>query len=296
VNYFDTSPDYGKGKAEENLGRALRALRAKAIVATKVEILPGELERIEEKVVTSLDGSLKRLGLDDVDIVLMHNKPQLEHDEHARNWIPLTPEDMLGPALRGFERAQRAGKVRFFGFACDEADRKAVIPLLDSGAFSVINVWYNLVNPSAGFDMPPNMTYGPDYVDYRGVLDAALANGVGTAVIRPLDGGALSLAVIEHGSKARHPNAGGLYAREPDLFQLQARRGRPFKFLDRPGRSLPRAAFAFILANPAVSTILGGFSDQRQFEELAACSGEPPLSSDDMAKVRRVYESGFSEE
>jgi len=294
VNYFDTSPDYGKGAAERNLGRALRAIEGtRPIIATKVEIMPDELDSIEEKVTRSIDGSLARLGFDTVDILMMHNKPQPAHDLQARNWTPLTPDDMLGPALSGFQRAKRAGKVKHFGFVCDEADRHAVIQLLGSGVFGVINVWYNLVNPTAGFDMPPNTQYGPDYIDYSGVLDAARTAGVGTAIIRPLDGGALSMAVIEQGSKARHPRAGGLYAREPHLFEIQAQRGRAFKFLDRPGRSLPQAAFAFILGNPAVSTVLGGFSDTVQFEELAACSGAPALTADELTKIREVYENNF---
>jgi aryl-alcohol dehydrogenase-like predicted oxidoreductase len=293
VNYFDTSPDYGKGAAERNLGRALRRLGAKPIVTTKVEIMPGELDRIEEKVTSSLDASLDRLGMDSVDILVMHNKPQLAHDVDARNWIPLTPADMLGPAMRGFERARAAGKVKFFGFVCDEADRHAVIQLLETGKFHVVNVWFNLVNPSAGYDLPPGMPFGPDYTEYTGVLAAAQQNGAGTAIIRPLDGGALSMAVIERGAAARHAHAGGLYTRAPELFNVAAQRGRAFRFLDVPGRSLPQAAFAFILSNSAVSTVIGGFSDVAQFEELVGCAGAPPLSEAEMARIADVYRNNF---
>jgi aryl-alcohol dehydrogenase-like predicted oxidoreductase len=292
VNYFDTSPDYGKGAAERNLGKALRTLGATPIVTTKVEIMPGELNAIEEKIVSSLDASLERLGMDAVDILVMHNKPQLAHDVRARNWTPLTPDDMLGPALRGFERVRAAGKAKFFGFVCDEADRAAVIALLETGKFDVVNVWFNLVNPSAGIDLPSGTAFNPDYCDYTGVLAAAAANGVGTAIIRPLDGGSLSLAAIENGAGGRHANSGGLYAREPELFNKQAQRGRAFRFLDRPGRSLPQAAFAFILDNPAVSTVIGGFSDTAQFEELVRCSGAAPLTEDEMTRVREIYKVG----
>ena len=47
INYFDTSPDYGKGRAEENLGRALKLFgkdaRRPLYVSTKVEIMPGDV-------------------------------------------------------------------------------------------------------------------------------------------------------------------------------------------------------------------------------------------------------------
>ena len=154
-------------------------------------------------------------------------------------------------------------------------------------------MWFNLVNPSAGYDLPSGMPFGPDYCDYTGVLGAAHKNGVGTAIIRPLDGGALSMAVIERGADARHANAGGLYTRAPELFNVAAQRGRAFRFLDVPGRSLPQAAFAFILGNPAVSTVIGGFSDIAQFEELVGCSSAPPLGEAEMARVAEVYRSNF---
>ena len=124
-----------------------------------------------------------------------------------------------------------------------------------------------------------------DYCDYRGVLDAAQAAGAGTAIIRPLDGGALSMAVIEQGASARHANAGGLYTRNPELFNEQARRAQAFRFLQRPERSLPHAAFAFLLGNPAVSTVIGGFSDRAQFEELRARLGAPPLAPEELREI-----------
>ena len=47
MNYFATSPDYGKGVAERNLGRVLRELGAAPIVATKVEIMPADVDDME---------------------------------------------------------------------------------------------------------------------------------------------------------------------------------------------------------------------------------------------------------
>ena len=88
INVFDTSPDYGKGLAEGNLGRALRTLRhdtaaANAIISTKVEIMPPDLGDIAGKVVRSVDDSLRRLGRDVVDILMIHNPPRLDRDPSA---------------------------------------------------------------------------------------------------------------------------------------------------------------------------------------------------------------------
>ena len=170
INYFDTSPDYGKGQAERNLGRALRAAGTEAIVATKVEIMPDQLDDIEGTIARSLDASLQRLGMDRVDILMIHNPPRTERDAHAPYWTPLTPADFTGPALAGLDRARDAGKVRAFGFACEHAEASAVIAVLASGRYHVMNAWYNLVNPTAGFPMPDGVVYSVDYDNYDQII------------------------------------------------------------------------------------------------------------------------------
>jgi aryl-alcohol dehydrogenase-like predicted oxidoreductase len=293
VNYFDTSPDYGKGIAETNLGRILKQLGATPIVSTKVEIMPGDVGDIEGKILRSLDASLQRLQMDAVDVLMIHNPPRLVRDPSAAHWLPLTPDDMLGPALAGLETARRDGKAKFFGFTCEGSEPAAVIPVLQSGAYDAINVWYNLVNPTAGRTMPAGVQYGKHYDDFGGIANVAAENGVGVAVIRPLAGGALAPEVARSGVTARHPLAGGIYTREPESFRPEADRGRAFRFLDRPGRSLAQAAYAFALANPAIATIVGGFSDIAQFEELAGYDLETPFSAAELAHIEAVYANNF---
>jgi len=294
VNYFDTSPDYGKGVAERNLGAALRQLGAKdAIVSTKVEIMPPDLDTIHDKVLRSLDESLARLGMDSVDLLLIHNPPQLRRNPSIVTWTPITPADMAGPALEALQELRAAGKVRYFGFACEHAEPVAAKPLLESGAFAVINCWYNLVNPTAGMEMPPGIRYGPDYQDYGGIITHAAQHGVGVAAIRPLAGGALVEAVHARGIAGRHPLSGGGYARNPERFNPELNRGRAFGFLRTPQRSLPQAGFRFILDNPAIATICGGFSSLEHLEELAKVPDLPPLSDQDRARIADVYRTNF---
>lgn len=293
INYFDTSPDYGKGAAEVNLGRILRELDADPIVVTKVEVMPPDLDDIEGKIARSLDASLQRLGMDSVEILMIHNPPRLARDLSAPGWTPLTPEDFLGPCLRGLETARRAGKARHFGFTCENAEPAAVYPLLESGHFGAINAWYNLVNPTSGKTMPEGIVFGKHYDDYAEIVTRAKAAGVGVAIIRPLAGGALAPSVVEGGVTARHPLAGGVYSRDPETFRPEASRGRAFGFLHREGRSLPDAAYAFILMSDAVSTVIAGPSDGEQLEELVRCSGAPPLSAEECARIDDVYRHNF---
>ncbi|MFN0306011.1 MAG: aldo/keto reductase [Burkholderiales bacterium] len=71
MNYFDTSPDYGRGRAEENLGRALKGRRGEVLITTKVEIMPADRHRLAKKVIESIDQSLRRLRTNHVDILML---------------------------------------------------------------------------------------------------------------------------------------------------------------------------------------------------------------------------------
>lgn len=269
ITYFDTAPDYGKGLAETNLGLALRSRRSEAVIATKVEIMPDAFDDIEGAITRSLDASLKRLGTDAVDVLMMHNPPRFAHDPDAPAWTPLTPEEFTGPVRRGLERARAAGKARYFGFAAEFGERAAVKALLETGLFHAVNVRYSLVDSD------------DDIIAY------AAKHGVGVAVIRVLAGGALTSQVAREGIAGRHALAGGRYSRRPETFQSEIDRGRAFAFLENGQRTLAQAAYIFALMNPAVSTVLGGYSAIEHIEELAATSGAEPLTTGEMNAIHR---------
>ena len=69
INYFDNAPDYGNGLAEENLGRVLKDLKLRPVITSKVEVRHADLGDIAGHVVRSTEESLKRLGVDSLDIL-----------------------------------------------------------------------------------------------------------------------------------------------------------------------------------------------------------------------------------
>ena len=157
INYFDNAPDYGNGAAEENLGRILKALQIHPVITSKVEVRHADLGDIAGHVVRSTEASLKRLGLEAVDILQIHNgpaspPPRLEGRSYTQLWI----EDYLRPggALDGLQRVVRDGKARYVGFICRGNDGQQVRQLLDMGVFHMINVPYTLRNPTAGMVKP----------------------------------------------------------------------------------------------------------------------------------------------
>lgn len=121
INYFDNAPDYGDGAAEENLGRVLKALQIRPVITSKVEVRHVDLGDIAGHVVRSTEQSLKRLGLEALDILQIHNgpawpPPRLEGQVYTQLWI----EDYLRPggAIDGLQRVLRDGKARYVGFIC----------------------------------------------------------------------------------------------------------------------------------------------------------------------------------
>jgi aryl-alcohol dehydrogenase-like predicted oxidoreductase len=268
ITYFDTAALYGDGASEQNLGRALRALRAvEVIVGTKVRI-PAEARggAIGQAIAASLEESLRRLGRDSVDLFQLHNPIT-----RAGQATALAPEAVLSEAVPALERLRDAGKARWFGITA-LGDPAALRQVLDAGAFATAQVPYNILNPSAVGSLPPGSA-APD--QERLILHAAAAD-VGVIAIRVLAGGALS------GTEARHPVSaaavepivsGPSYAADVAV----ARRLRP---LVEAGHAadLVEAALRFAIGPDAISTALVGTSSLAELEHAVAAVRKGPLS------------------
>src|SRR5437868_5416978 len=192
INYFDTAPDYGDGAAETNLGRVLRELGQRPVINSKVEIRHDDLSDIAGHVVRSCEASLKRLGIDHLDALQIHNGPAAARPLlKGGSYRVLALKDFLRPggALEGLYRLKTAGKIGYAGFVCRGNDGDEVRELLKTGQFHLINVPYTLINPSAGLATPLNVTARPDY---GGIINDAAKHGVGCAIFSPLAGGYLT--------------------------------------------------------------------------------------------------------
>jgi aryl-alcohol dehydrogenase-like predicted oxidoreductase len=266
VNYFDTAVQYGNGESEKNLGRVLQKLKpAKLVVGTKVRLPPSEYGRIADAVTASIEESLARLGLDRVDIFHLHN-PITE----AGGGSTLSVLQVLDDVVPAFERLRQQGKIRFLGMTA-VGDTAALHQVIDARVFDSAQVVYNMLNPSAGEDLPPNYPAQ----DYGRLFDHSGSAGVGIVGIRVLAGGALS------GSLERHPIAGP--APEPigsalsyDADVDRARRLRPL-VEEGFAASLTEAATRFALSHPAMGTILVGMATPQQFEDALAAVEKGPL-------------------
>ena len=176
------------------------------------------------------------------------------------------------------------GKVGHFGFS-GLGDPKALHELVDSGEFHGFQAYYNLLNPSAGQPVPKEFSAQ----DYGLIIDRAAAKGMGAFVIRILAAGALTA----------DPGAGGGSGSEPlspgSDYNLDLQRAEKVKTaLGVNGKELTQAAIRFGLMNSKVSTVLVGFSNTAHIDEAVACSGAPGLSDEQVAKIRRLWDTDFS--
>jgi L-galactose dehydrogenase len=107
INLFDVSPYYGRTLAEERLGEALRGKREKVILSTKVgrydRDLPEGFDFSAERVVCSVEESLRRLRTDFIDVYLAHD---IEFGSR---------ETILGETLPALRKLKEQGKIRAFG-------------------------------------------------------------------------------------------------------------------------------------------------------------------------------------
>jgi aryl-alcohol dehydrogenase-like predicted oxidoreductase len=133
VNYVDTSPDYSAHGSEEAVGRALRGRRNEIFVATKFCNAKGHLPpgTPVATYMEALEGSLRRLGTDHVDLVHIHSCDEVER--------------LLDPGVHeAFDRLKEQGKVRFLGVSTHTPRLPEVAnAAIDSGRFDVMMLAYH---------------------------------------------------------------------------------------------------------------------------------------------------------
>jgi aryl-alcohol dehydrogenase-like predicted oxidoreductase len=278
VNYFDTASIYGDGKSESSLGAVLRELGVDALVGTKVRLSAFDMGRIPDAVMESVEGSLRRLRLDCIDLIQLHNPIGLYRDPE-RGYVGL---DDLEPVMLAFQSLQEQGKAKFCGIN-GLGEVEALLQGVELAGAQSIQICYNLINPSAGQKVPE----GFPFQDFCQLMQKASQNGMGVIAIRVLAGGALS------GTGDRHPNADesvSPIASGRNYADDVARSGM-FRFLVEQGYvgSLVEAAIRFVLSNSAVSTALVGFSSLEQLDQAAEYVAKGPLRSKVLKQIEEVW-------
>jgi L-galactose dehydrogenase/L-glyceraldehyde 3-phosphate reductase len=286
VNYFDTAPIYGDTVSEAHLGQALRELGCSPIVATKVALLPDELGDIPAAIRRSLDLSQERLGVDCVDVLHLHNRVAANRAAQPDIGVGtlLSVDDVLGRngVLETFLRLKEQGRTRAIGCCAFGGEVPVVHAVIDHGGFDAVLVPYSALNPTAAV-----LPAGFRGRDFGQVIERAAARGMGVVALRVLEAGALT------GREDRHPLSRAAVDGTALHWQNLARARALDPFAEEIGCTPAQLAIRFALANPAISTVLVGFSEMAHLEEAAACADGRTLPSAVLSRIDALYQTDF---
>lgn len=260
MNFYDTSNIYGhEGHAETLLGKAFGGRREKIVLATKVGCVKhgGPYDISTPYIRTCLDGSLRRLATDHVDVYQLHSVPL----DLARK----TPE-----CFEALRELKREGKIRAIGYSVkNPSDAQAAI---EEFGVDVVQLNFNMMDQRA-------LT--------EGIFDIARTHGTGIIVRTPFAFGFLTGKVAgtdfdprDHRS-AWSPEQLARWKESPDVFSPVNDIGvyTPAQF-----------ALKFCVAFPEVSTVVAGMLTEKEAEENAAASDLASLTNEQIAMIRKIRE------
>lgn len=271
VNFVDTAAGYGDGRSERLIGHVLRertaaGKKAPVFVATKTPPTagtwpPSPYDRADDRyperyLRENLATRATNLGVGKVDLLQLHTWTR------AWNRNP-TPFKIL-------RKLQQEGRVGLIGVSTPEHDQNSVIDLMRGGWIDSVQVIYNL------FEQEPAAE----------LLDVARECGVGVIVRVVFDEGVLT-GKFTADTKFASDDFRAHYFAGDRLARAVSHAEEVRKDLAGTGYTMPQAALKFVLAHPAVSTVIPGIRNVAQAEANCRVSELPPVPGDLLLKLRR---------
>jgi L-glyceraldehyde 3-phosphate reductase len=277
VTHFDLANNYGPpyGSAETNFGRILREdlrpYRDELIISTKAgyDMWPGPYGEWGSRkyLLASLDQSLRRLGVDYVDIFYSHR---------------FDPDTPLEETMGALETAVRSGKALYAGVSSYSAERTAeaaallsqrgVRLLIHQPSYSMLNRWIE-----------------------GGLLDVLERDGAGCIAFSPLAQGVLTgkyLGGVPDGSRA---SLNGSLSADQISPQTLAHVRALNEIAAARGQTLAQMAISWVLRDHRVTSALIGASSVAQLEENLAAAGHSDFTEEELAAIDRdAVESGVN--
>jgi aryl-alcohol dehydrogenase-like predicted oxidoreductase len=276
INFFDTANVYSQGTSEEIVGRALRdfATRDEVVIATKVHGVmgpgPNDHGLSRKHILSSIDASLKRLGVDYVDLYQIHR------------WDYETP---IEETLEALHDIVRMGKARYIGASSMYAWQFAKALYT-----SDLHGWTRFVSMQPHY----NLVYREEE---REMLPLCQDQKIGVIPWSPLARGLLTGKRVKDGGETARARTDGfakmLYTRQDD-----------FEIAERVtgvagGRGLPNAqiALAWMLSKPVITAPIIGATKLNHLEDAVAALSVK-LSEDEIRQLEESYQPhpvlGFS--
>lgn len=277
ISFFDTGDAYGRGANEELVGRVLSPHRDDVVLATKFgyELAEGRREHSEGErpqrwdgafVRGALEGSLRRLGTDRIDLYQLHN-PRIDAID-------------CDDTFETLEALRAEGKIRHYGIALGPAIgwREEGLRAISERNITSVQTVYNLLEQQPGRDL----------------LAAAAEHGAGMMARVPtssglLDGNLTPETSFGPGDHRRH--------RPREWLVEGLQKIERIRFLCEPesDRTMAQAALRFILDSGA-TTVIPTITNESELREYADAADVAPLSDAELARVDELYGRNFDVE
>lgn len=273
ITHFDLANNYGPpyGSAEENFGQILRKdflpYRDELIISTKAgwDMWPGPYGNLGSRkyILASLDQSLKRMGLEYVDI-FYHHRPD--------------PETPMEESLGALDTAVRLGKALYAGISAYNAKQTA----------EAIRIMRDLGTPC--------LIHQPKYSmlvrdPEQGVLDVLGKEGAGCIVFSPLAQGLLSNRYLQ-GIPTDSRAARDFFLKRKDIDERKVAMLRELNALaQQRGQSLAEMAVAWVLRDPRVTSALVGTSKVEQVDDNVAALKNLAFTAEELRKIDGILAS-----
>ena len=265
INFFDTADIYGRGASERILGEVLGARRHEIVLATKVGMVMDDAGLLiggsRRYIMASVEGSLKRLKTDHIDLYYMHQTD------------PSTP---IEESLRAMDDLVHQGKVRYI--ACSNfpgwqvADAHWTSKHLNLNAFVASQDEYSLVQRKPEAELIPSIA----------------ARGMGLVPYFPLASGLLTGKYRKDAMPKGARLTESAYFANWHLSDANWKKVEGLEaFCKAKGHSLIELAFSWLAAQPAVASIIAGATTPEQLEQNAKSAGWA-LDADDLAAVDKL--------
>ena len=271
ITHFDLANNYGPegGSAETNFGRILNqdlgVYRDELVISTKAGYYMWEGPYGDggsrKYMISSLDQSLKRMGLDYVDIFYHHR---------------MTPDTPLEETMSALAQIVRSGKALYVGLSNynGETMKKASELLKEMHVPFIIN------------QNPYNIFYRE--IEKNGLLKASRKEGKGVICYSPLDQGILTdryLDGIPEGSRASRDK----YMKTEKVTENVIKKVRALNSLAKDrGQSLAEMALAWVLNNEAVTSVLIGASSPKQILDDIKCIENTAFGDDELSQIDKI--------
>jgi L-galactose dehydrogenase/L-glyceraldehyde 3-phosphate reductase len=277
INWIDTAAQYGNGKSEEALSWLLPESGATPYLSTKFGLDVENLTDIPAQIERSLTASLARLKRSSVDLLQLHNRIGPKPGGRV-----MTVEQILGKngVADGLERLREKGLIRHMGItAIGEA--ASVCEVIRSKRFDSAQVYYNLLNPSAGRSMPKAWTGQ----NMGGIIEACRASDVAVMAIRIFAAGVIA-------TDERTGRESVLIA-DTSVAEDERKTKAVFDAIGTGHGTRAQVALRFVLSNPEVSCAIIGSAELHHIDEALQAAKMGPLPAPVLARLDALYESDF---